>query len=151
MRRRRNWSGRPPRPRVRRLTADEQQKLLTTMAREVARSPVLSAFGIQVRSLRGRFYVERPTPGGVESWGRITPVEDDLLLEVEHRSWKEVARGSPQKLIKTIAGDARGTFHGLGSLDHSLRTAGQGLTRRAMKLKDNRFVYADTGSGCTVH
>src|SRR5438270_13932418 len=127
MRRRRNWSGRPPRPRVRRLTADEQQKLLTTMAREVARSPVLSAFGIRVRLLRGRFYVERPTPGGVESWGRITPVKDDLLLEVEQRRWKEVATGSPQKLIKVIAGDARGTFHGLGALDQSLRRAGQGL------------------------
>jgi hypothetical protein len=120
------------------------------MAGEIARSPVLSAFAIQVRFLRGRFYVERPTPAGVESWGRITPVEDGLLLEVERRSWKEVATGSPQKLIGVIAGDTKGTFHGLGSLDQSLRKAGLGLTRLPVKPKDNQFVHADTGEGCSV-
>jgi len=96
------------------------------------------------------FYVERSLPSGVEAWGRITPVADDLLLEVERRSWNEVARGSAQKLIKVIAGDAKGTFHGLGSLDRSLRKAGQGLTRMPMKVKDNKFIYTDTGEGCTV-
>jgi hypothetical protein len=150
MRWRRNWSARPPRPKVRRLSADEQKKLLAQMAKEIARSPVLSGFGIRVRFLRGRFYVERPTPSGVETWGRITPLADDLLLEVERRSWSEVARGSAQKLIKVIAGDARGTFHGLGSLDNSLRKAGQGLTRLLMKLEGNKFIYTDTGEGCTV-
>src|SRR5919202_5143446 len=101
MRWRRNWSARPPRPKVRPLAADEREQLLVKMTREVARSPLLSAFGVRVRSLRGRYYVERPTPSGVEAWGRITPVAEDLLLEVERHSgsWSEVARGSPQKLI----------------------------------------------------
>jgi hypothetical protein len=147
---RRNWSARPPRPKVRRLSADEQKKLLAQMAREIARSPVLSGFGVQVRFLRGRFYVERATPSGVEVWGRITPLTDDLLLEVERRSWNEVARGSAQKLIEVIAGDDRGTFHGLGSLDNSLRKAGQGLTRQPMAVRDNKFIYTGTGEGCTV-
>ncbi len=150
MRWRRNWSARPPRPKVRRLSADEQHQLLTKMAREIARSPVLSGFGIQVRLLRGRFYVERAMPSGVETWGRITPLADELLLEVERRSWNEVARGSAQKLIKVISGDTRGTFRGLGSLDQSLRKAGQGLTRLPMKVKDNKFIYSDTSEGCTV-
>ena len=150
MRWRRNWSARPPRPKVRRLPADEQQQLLAKMTKEIARSPVLSAFGVRVRFLRGRFYVERLTPSGVEAWGRITPLKDDLLLEVERRSWSEVARGAAQKLIKLIAGDTKGTFHGLGSLDHALRKAGQGLTRLPMKVKDNKFLYSDTGEGCTV-
>lgn len=150
MRWRRNCSERPPRPKVRRLSTDEQKKLLAQMAKEIARSPVLSGFGVQVRLLRGRFYVERAMPSGVEVWGRITPLADELLLEVERRSWNEVARGSAQKLIKVIAGDTRGTFHGLGSLDHSLRKAGQGLTRLPMKVKDNKFIYSDTGEGCTV-
>jgi len=57
MRWRRNWLERPPRPKVRRLSADEQQQLLTKMTKDIARSPVLSAFGVQVRLLRGRFYV----------------------------------------------------------------------------------------------
>src|SRR5438270_5434150 len=120
------------------------------MVGEIARSPVLAGFGVRVRFLRGRFYVERPTPAGVEVWGRITPLADDLLLEVERRSWNEVARGSAPKLIKVIAGDTRGTFHGLGSLDRSLRQAGQGLTRLPMKLENARFLYTDTGEGCTV-
>ncbi len=150
MRWRRNWSERPPRPKVRRLPAEERKQLLAKMTKEIARSPVLSGFGVQVRLLRGRFYVERPTPSGVETWGRITPLADDLLLEVERRSWNEVATGSPQKLIKVIAGDAKGTFHGLGALDHSLREANQGLTRVPMKRKGNKFIYADTGEGCSV-
>jgi hypothetical protein len=150
MRWRRNWSARPPRPKVRRLSADEQEKLLAQMAKEIARSPVLSGFGIQVRFLRDRFYVERATPSRVEVWGRITPLVDEMLLEVERRSWNEVARGSAQRLIKVIAGDASGTFHGLGFLDNSLRNPGQGLTRLPMKLEGNKFIYTDTGEGCTV-
>jgi hypothetical protein len=132
------------------LSTDEQKKLLAQMAREIARSPVLSGFALQVRVLRGRFYVERGTPLGVEVWGRITPLAGNLLLEVERRNWNEVARGSASKLIKVIAGDSRGTFHGLGSLDHSLRQAGQGLTRLPMQLENDGFLYTDTGAGCTV-
>ncbi len=81
-------------PESARLPAEEQKQLLAKMTKEIARSPVLSGFGVQVRLLRGRFYVERPTPSGVEIWGRITPLADELLLEVERRSWNEVARGS---------------------------------------------------------
>jgi hypothetical protein len=150
MRWRRNRSERSPRPRARKLPPDEQQQLLTQMTEEIARSPVLSAFGVQVRFLRGRFYVERPTAGGSLVWGRITPVDGDLLLEVERRSWKAVVSGTAEKLIKAIASDTRGTFHGLGSLDQSLRRAGQGLTRQPLKFDSGRFVYADTDEGCSV-
>jgi hypothetical protein len=150
MRWRRDWYERPPRPKVRRLKGDEQQQLLTQMTRALARSPVLSAFGIRVRFLRGRFYVERPTAERVECWGRITPVSEGLLLEVKYGSWKEITRGSPQKLINTIAADTKGTFHGLGSLDQSLRKAGQGLTRLPVKHEGGRFVYADAVAACSV-
>ena len=131
---RHRWPMRMPRPKVRHLSADGQKRLLTGMAKEIARSPVLSAFGLQVRFLRGRFYIERPTPAGVEVWGRITPLASELLLELERRSWNEIARGSAQKLIKVIAGDTKGTFHGLGSLDRSLQDAGQGLGRLPVKV-----------------
>ncbi len=151
MRRRRDWSARPPRPKVRRLAPDDAKKLLAKMTKEIAASPVLSAFGLQAHLRQGRFYVERPIPAGVEVWGRITPLADELLLEHERRSWHEIARGSAQKLIKVIAGDTKGTFHGLGYLDQSLRKAGQGLTRQAMAINDEgQFVYADTGATCSV-
>ena len=99
------------------------------MAKEIASSPVLTGLGVQVRLQRGRFTLERPLgegdSAGVEAWGRITPLadSDDLLLEQERRkgSWSEIARGSTLKLIRTIAGDTKGTFHGLGLLDKALR------------------------------
>src|SRR5437870_2778843 len=102
MRWRRHWFERPPRPKVRRLTGNDQEKLLAQMAKEIARSPVLSGFSVRVRFLRGRFYVERPLPSGVAVWGRITPLADALLLEVERRTWNEVARGSAPNLVKVI-------------------------------------------------
>ena len=120
------------------------------MTKAIGRSPVLSDFGIQIRFLRGRFYVERPTPSGIEVWGRITPLTGDLLLEVEQRSWNEVARGSAQALVRVIADDHKGTFHGLGSLDRSLREVGHGINRLPVKLDGNRFVYVDSGKGCGV-
>jgi hypothetical protein len=83
MRWRRNWSVRPARPQVRRLSADEQKKVLAQMAREIARSPVLSGFAVQVRFLRGRFYIERALPSGVEVWGHITPLADLVLNRLD--------------------------------------------------------------------
>jgi len=143
----RNWPEKQPRPKVRRLTAGEQQTILAEMTNEIARSPVLSGFGVQVRSERGRFYIDRITPEGIEDWGRITPLADELLLEVKRRSWSEIAKGSSQKLIKVIAGDTKGTFHGLGWLDKSLRKSGRGLERRVVKKKAKfQFVYSDTGA-----
>src|SRR6266478_2815591 len=123
--RRRDWPERQPRPEARSLPADEGKKLLAAMAKEVAASPVLVGLGLQVRLQRGRFYLERPLgegdDAGVEAWGRITPLADsnDLLLEQERGkgSWSEIDRGSARTLIKTIAGDTKGTFHGLGALD----------------------------------
>ena len=118
----RHWPEREPRPEARTLPDEEKTKLLATMTKEVAASPVLTGLGLQVRSQRGRFYLERPLgegdSAGVEAWGRITPLADsaDLLLEQEGRkgSWSEIARGSARKLIKTVASDTKGTFHGLG-------------------------------------
>jgi hypothetical protein len=147
---RRSFSTRPPRPKVHRLSADTQEEILAKMTWEIADSPILSGFGLQVRFLRGRFYVERPLSSGNVVWGRITPVADEFLLEHEWRSWAKIAEGSPQKLIKVIAGDSQGTFHGLGFLDGSLRKAGQGLTRLPMEIKGGKFVYADSGEGCSV-
>ena len=99
--RRQHWPEREPRPEARTLTDEEKKKLLATMTREIAASPVLTGLGLQVRSQRGRFYLERPLgegdAAGVEAWGRITPLADstDLLLEQERRkgSWSEIDQG----------------------------------------------------------
>ena len=150
---RRHWPEREPRPEARTLPDEEKTKLLATMTKEVAASPVLTGLGLQVRSQRGRFYLERPLgegdSAGVEAWGRITPLADsaDLLLEQEGRkgSWSEIARGSARKLIKTVASDTKGTFHGLGSLDKALRRAGKGLERLQVKREGTTFVYGRVG------
>lgn len=156
MRWREDWPERPPRPKIRRLAAAEQRKLLDAMTRAVARSPILTAFGIQVRFLRGRFYIERRLSSGLQIWGRITPVaasKGELLLEAERQSgnWFELATGSAVKLMRQISSDTKGTFHGLGTLDASLRRTGQGLTRLPMKVKGKaRFVYAGSGERCSA-
>ena len=55
-----------------------------------------------------------------QAHSRITPLEEppgELLLEVPYGrdQWSRVGTGSPGKLIKLVAGDTKGTFHGLGS------------------------------------
>jgi len=50
------WPERVPRPKARRLTDTEKQDILRTLAKGIAASPVLSAFGVQARVQRGRFY-----------------------------------------------------------------------------------------------
>ena len=103
--RRQRWPERQPRPKARTLSDEEKKTLLAGMTKEIASSPVLTGLGLQVRSQRGRFYLERPLgegdSAGVEAWGRITPLADsnDLLLEHERRqgSWSEIARGSARQ------------------------------------------------------
>jgi hypothetical protein len=158
MRWRRSWPEREPRPEARTLSDDEKKKLLAAMTKEIASSPVLTGLGLQVRSQRGRFYLERPLgegeSAGVEAWGRVTPLADpaDLLLEQERRkgTWSEVARGSVKKLMKAVAGDTKGTFHGLGALDKALRLAGKGLERLPVERKGTTFVYAGSGEVCSA-
>jgi hypothetical protein len=158
MRWRRSWPEREPRPEARTLTDDEKKKLLAAMTREVAASPVLTGLGLLVRSQRGRFYLERPLgdgeSAGVEAWGRVTPLADsnDLLLEQERHkgSWSEIVRGSVKKLMKSIAGDTKGTFHGLGALDKALRQAGKGLERLPVERDGATFVYAGTDEECSA-
>ena len=157
----RRWPERQPRPKTRRMNEVEQAGIVRTLEKEILASPVLSAFGIKVRAARGRFYIERERRDDgsepcTEVWGRITPLADakkELLLEVPHRrgSWSEVARGHAVKFGKIIAGDTKGRFHGLGSLDASLRRLGKGQERLPMELdEDGKFVYVDTGEGCSV-
>jgi hypothetical protein len=155
--RHRNWPEREPRPEARTLPDEEKTKRLAAMTKEVAASPVLTGLELRVRSQRGRFYLERPLgegdSAGVEVWGRITPLADspDLLLEQEGRKgiWSEIARGSSRKLIKTVASDTKGTFHGMGALDKALRRAGKGLERVPVKREGTTFVYAESGEVCS--
>ncbi len=153
-----SWPEYIPRPKPRRLTDKEKSKILAVMTRAVAASPVLSYLGIRVRALRGRFYVERESSEGEVAGvlGRITPLlaaKGALILEVQGRSgnWREVAQGSAPKLIKAIASDTKGKFHGLGSVDKVLRKSGKGLNRLPVKMKGKcQFVYAETGDVCTA-
>jgi hypothetical protein len=50
------WPERIPRPKARRLTEAEKDGILASLERGIVASPVLSAFGVTVRVLRGHFY-----------------------------------------------------------------------------------------------
>ena len=153
---------RPPRPKARTLNADERAQLLAELAAAIGCSPILTAFHVRVQVLRNRFYLEWQwdpdhAPDQWSTHGRITPLGDRsrlFLLEIPYgkNSWSEIATGPPEKLIETVASDTKGTFHGLGSLDQSLRQAAKdGLPRLAVKqVSSDEFAFADTGKGCTV-
>ena len=157
----RQWPEREPRPKVRRLTELEQASIVRSLEKGIAASPVLSAFCLEVRVARGRFYIEREGRNKdvepcTEVWARISPLagaKKELLLDKPYRkgTWSEVARGQAPKLIKAIAGDTRGRFHGLGFLDASLRKLGKGQERLPMVVDDQgKFVYTETGKGCST-
>ena len=98
--RRQQWTGRPSRPKARTLSDEEKETLLAGMTEEIASSPVLTGLALQVRSQRGRFYLERPLGvgdlAGVETWGRITPLADSNDLILEHQRRREPGPRSPE-------------------------------------------------------
>lgn len=157
-RRRRRWPERRPAPAVRKLSDEQEGRVLATLQRGIDASPVLTQLAFRARSLRGRFYIERlwPCPDGepeVETVGRLSPLarqKRTLVLEAPGRgsNWFQVAEGSVKKLIGLVAGDTRGTFHGLGALDSSLRAAPG--KRMAIATKERQFVNAETGEPCAA-
>lgn len=157
----RRWPEKIPRPKVRPLSDEEKEQILAVFSQGIHASPVLTALGIRVRALRGRFYFERvwQLPGEhseVEVIARSTPLEDtekSLVLEAEKSkgNWYTVVQGTAAEVATAIASDAKGTFHGLGALDASLREAGGDLERLEVKMLEGvRFVYASTEQECTA-
>ena len=156
------WPERIPRPKARRLTEAEKVAILADVGKghckhrrccRPSASRYESNVAVSTSNGNGRMKIPNPTRrSGAES--RRWPVpRRNCCWKRERRkgSWSEVARGAAGKLIKVIASDTRGTFHGLGSLDKSLRKSGNGLERLPVKkLGKATFVYADTGKGCTV-
>src|SRR6266481_4814564 len=120
--RRQNYYVRPLRPKARALNAAELERISARLKAAIDDSPILTAFGVQVRTLRNRFYLEWrwdpvDRPDETSAYGRITPVDEpsrQLLLEVPHgqNQWSRVGSGSPEKLIELAANDKKGTFHG---------------------------------------
>ncbi len=158
---RRSAISRPARPKMRRLEKDEREKLLQSLTKAIECSPVLRTFQVDAQPLRGRFYLRwnwmlQDQEPKIQTWGRITPLDDpkgNLLLEVEFREgrWSEIVRGDVANVINAVAGDEAGTFHGLGSLDKSLRKSGGDVERlRVKESGKRRFVYTDTGETLSV-
>lgn len=151
------WPEYQYRPKVKKLSKEELADALAAMKRAIDRSPVLSALQIEAHARRGRFYLEQHVEEDGRRFrgilGRISHiVRVGPLLEVPGRSensWSEVAKGSIQKLMKIVASDKRGRFHGLGSLNEALRKAG-GTDRLPVKRDGVKFSYDDSGERCTV-
>src|SRR6266581_2479924 len=160
--RKRYTYARPARPKARSLKADEAEQISTRLKAAIDHSPILRAFCVQVRSLRSRFYLEwrwDPVDRLQEEscYGRITPLQQppgELLLEAPYGQdqWSGVGTGSPEHLIKLLAGDTKGTFHGLRALDKSLHHAAKiGLERLPVVQRTlNEFVYAESGEPCSI-
>jgi len=158
---RHQWTEKEPRPKLKRLSQEQKDTLLKILEQGIASSPVLTALAIGVRARRGRFYLEKPLydpeeEAGMEIIGRVTPIagkRDVFLLEAKkmNRNWYEVIPGTIQEVLHSLANDTRGTFHGLGALEKSLRQGGGIASHLNIKRQDPyRFSYTDTGEECTV-
>lgn len=154
------WHEREPRPAVKRLSEEQKDQILQTLTKGVKDSHVLCSLGIQVKTLRGRFYLERISKDNdcsIEIIGRITPLtgpSGTLLLEAEKTkgNWFEVKRGSARKVIRAVTDDTQGTFHGLGFLEKNLRQTKNNTKQvEIVEIQHGfRFIYPDTGKECTV-
>lgn len=146
----RAWSERPPRPAVKSLSKEKKQDIATRLNSAIHASPVLSALQYRVRTLRGRFYYEQGDldTGDDETIARLTPLvtpQYRYLLEVEYRKgvWSEVVQGTLNAVCAHMTSDDRGTFHGLGQLDTSIREANQHhLDRLPLEQREPLHFYA---------
>lgn len=151
------WPAYEYRPKVKKLSKEELADALAAVKRAIGRSPVLSALRVEAHARRGRFYLEQHVVEDGQRYrdilGRISHiVRVGPMLEVPGRSensWSEVAKGSIQKLMKIVASDKRGRFHGLGSLNESLRKTGC-LDRQAIQKGGDKFFYKQSGERCTT-
>ena len=161
MRWRRNWSETKPRPKVQRLSNERKNVILSILVKGIESSPVLFSLNIRARTLRGRFYIEQLWQNYSDEKleavfiGRMTPLvapRRKLLLEVEKSkgNWYEVKKGFAKTLIEHIANDTKGTFHGLGTLNRSLREAGGGRRITVKMDKECNFTYKSTGETCSA-
>ncbi|MDM8527284.1 hypothetical protein QUF58_03640 [Anaerolineales bacterium HSG24] len=163
MRWKNQWPEREPRPKVKKLSNVEKKKILATFEQGIETSPVLSALDVQVYSRRGRFYFEKEWQISdelleIETIGRVTPLAEadfgeDILLEVEKNkgNWYSVIQGTAEAIIKKIANDTKGTFHGLGVLNQNLSNMVTDLIQMEVEMQDElEFVYTETGTKCTT-
>lgn len=157
--RRRDWPERESRPKVKKLSKDEIAKTLISLNNGIKASPVLTALCFQVKLSRGRFYYEQVFPGSeyTEMIGRVTPLTrpaDELLLEVEYgkNNWKHIKQGKVRTIVNAISGDQRGSFHGLGILDKSIRAARKAQLDRMKVVKKDvaDFYYTVSNKKCSV-
>ena len=109
--RRWDYSERPPRPEVKKLTEAKKKEILDKLNKGISASPVLTALQFRFRALRGRFYLERlyNSSNGedvyIDVLGRITPLaskQRSYLFEKEKRknNWYEIVQGSIAKIIR---------------------------------------------------
>ena len=159
-----DYPERPPRPKVKKLTDAEKKAILDKLNKGIDASPVLTALQFRFRSLRGRFYLERLFTTAsdddetcIDVSGRITPVgskKNTYLFEKEKskNNWYEIVQGSIPKIINIITNDTKGTFHGLGSLEKSLRQKGVPKQQLKMVVTDEeiQFINEKNSEVCSV-
>lgn len=113
------WPERAPRPKAAKLPRAALDRLHASATRFVAESIVLRELMQDVQLTRGRLYFWREPE---DLMARVTPLGPRSVLLESPRgdSWTEHKRGTLATVLRVLAADTRGTFHGLGALaeDH---------------------------------
>jgi hypothetical protein len=142
---------RPARPARARLTPAARDELLEALRRNVAKSPVLAELHVEVTAARGFFHFSRRYPGDDRPFeiARAVPLAEDATLMLEAQSSRAtyyfVAKGKPATIVRALAMDTAGTFHGLGAIERHARTTKGGLVREKLRRSAGGFAYAIDG------
>ncbi|MBI2393232.1 MAG: hypothetical protein HYV09_26845 [Deltaproteobacteria bacterium] len=113
----------------------------------MAKSPVLSGLEVEIAAARGFFHFSRIYPGADRAFAfaRALPLAGtgDLLLEAQSSrgTYFEVAVGKPATVVRALAIDTTGTFHGLGAIELRARKTKSGLGRERMRRTASGFEY----------
>jgi hypothetical protein len=77
------------------------------------------------------------------------PLAEDATLMLEAQSSRAtyyfVAKGKPATIVRALAMDTAGTFHGLGAIERHARTTKGGLVREKLRRSAGGFAYAIDG------
>jgi hypothetical protein len=104
-----------PRPKAAKLPRAALDRFHASATRFVAESAVLRELVQDVRLTRGRLYFWRDAE---DLMARVTPLGPRSMLLESPRgdSWTEHKRGQLATVLRVLAADTKGTFHGLGAL-----------------------------------
>ncbi|MEZ6087050.1 MAG: hypothetical protein R3C05_03250 [Pirellulaceae bacterium] len=136
----------------RELTNYERSQAERRIYGAIASSPVLRELEIGYERDGNTFYLIRKGEPDRSPLARIRPSAkgSSFVLEAPtDEGWDFFGQGTPNRVIKLFCNDTLGTFHGLGSIDQTLRDI-PFEKLRVDRFSDRQFCFHETKKPCSV-